>query len=585
MSILSARGVGKTHGGHPIFDGLDLLIQADARIGLVGPNGAGKTTLLRLLAGVDRPDTGELTRRRGLRIAWLPQEVAGDERNALDTVLAQRADIAELEHELATLEAELATPGVAENERRLADLLEQQERLVERWEQAGGPRVRNEAAGYLRALGIDDTDWSLPTGVLSGGQRKLVALAGCLLCRPELLLLDEPDTHLDPARKAQLEQTIREFDGAVVLVSHDRYLLDETVSSIGELENGRLRIWEGNYSAYAVAREVALLRQQEVYVAQQKEIARLEAAVARFKLWASIVVDQRHIKQARNKQRQIDRMEKVERPVMERRRMALELSGHRRGGQKALELRDAGVAFGDELVLLGVQHTFWRGERVGIVGANGAGKTVLGRLLAGDLEPSWGEVWRGPSIDIGYYAQDSDTLDLDRTLVETVRGARPMYEEQAVAFLGRFLFGYRMAWQRVGELSGGERSRLRLALLMLGGANCLVLDEPTNHLDISSAEVLEAALAEFDGTVLVISHDRYFLERVTDRVVEVAGGGLRAFDGGYAAYLEAQMEAQKAAEGQQCAPRSGAVACSTIELSYRKLQPPLPDRAGGAAAG
>ena len=542
MSILSARGVAKTHGGHPIFDGLDLLIRFEDRIGLVGPNGAGKTTLLRLLAGVDRPDAGELTRRRGLRVALLPQEVAGDDRPALDTVLAQRADIAELERELAAVEAELATPDVATDERRLAAVLEQQDRLVGRWEQAGGPRVRNEATGYLRSLGFDDSEWCLPTRVLSGGQRKLVALAGCLLCRPELLLLDEPDTHLDPARKVQLEQTIREFDGAVVIVSHDRYLLDETVLSIGELEDGRLRMWDGNYSAYAVAREVALLRQKELYVAQQKEIARLEAAIARFKLWASIVVSERHIKQARNKQRQIDRMDKVERPVLERRRMALELSGHRRGGQKALELRDAGMAFGDELVLLGNTHTFWRGERVGIVGANGAGKTVLGRLLAGNLEPSWGEIWRGPSIDVGYYAQDSDTLDLGRTLVETVRSARPMYEEQAVAFLGRFLFSYRMAWQRVGELSGGERSRLRLALLMLGGANCLVLDEPTNHLDIASAEVLEAALAEFDGTVLVISHDRYFLERVTDRVVEVAGGALHPYDGGYAEYLEAQTE-------------------------------------------
>lgn len=544
MSILSARGVGKTHGGHAVFEGLDILIGAEARLGLVGPNGAGKSTLLRLLAGVDRPDSGEITRRRGLRVAFLPQELVGDERGALETVLGYRADIVELEAELAAVEADLAAPGVTGDEQHLGEVLEHQERLVGRWEAAGGPRVRNEAIGYLRSLGIDAADWSLPTRALSGGQRKLVGLAGSLLCRPELLLLDEPDTHLDPAHKKQLEQTISEFDGAVIIVSHDRYLLDETVSSIGELENGRLRLWEGNYSAYAVAREVALLRQQELWVAQQKEIARLEAAVARFKLWASIVIDERHIKQARNKQRQIDRMEKIERPVLERRRMALELSGQRRGGQKALELRDAGIAFGDDPVLLEIRHTFWHGERVGVVGANGAGKTVLGRLLAGGLTPTWGEVWHGPSIDIGYYAQNSDTLDSSLTLVDTVRHARPMYEEQAVAFLGRFLFDYRMAWQRAGELSGGERSRLRLALLMLGGANCLVLDEPTNHLDIASAEVLEAALTEFDGTILVISHDRYFLERVTDRVVEVADGGLQTFDGGYGAYLEARSAAR-----------------------------------------
>jgi ATP-binding cassette, subfamily F, member 3 len=329
-----------------------------------------------------------------------------------------------------------------------------------------------------------------------------------------------------------------------VIISHDRYLLDETVTTIVELENRRIRVWEGNYSAYAVAKEVALLRQQELYVAQQKEIARLEEAIARFKLWASIVVDQRHIKQARNKQRQIDRMDKVERPVLERKRMGLQFHAAQRGGQKAIELRDVSMAFGDDLILLGLRHTFWRGERVGIVGANGSGKTVLGRLLTGQLTPTEGEVWRGPSIEIGYYAQGHETLDMRATLVETIRAVRPMYEEQAVGFLGKFLFPYQMAQQPVGSLSGGERSRLQLARLMLAGANCLVLDEPTNHLDIASAEVLESALADYQGTVITISHDRYFLDRIADRTIEIADGDLTLYQGGYSAYLE--QKARKA---------------------------------------
>ena len=538
MTIVSVQGISKSFGGRPIIEPIDWTIDAAARIGLVGPNGAGKSTLLRMIAGSEASDRGLIVKRRGLRCAYLPQEVAGDDRAVLETVVAQRPDVARLEAELQTIEHELAAPEAAGDGDRLQALLDAQAHVLERMEQAGAARVRNEAVGHLRALGIEDGDFDTPTRLLSGGQRKLVALAGCLLQQPELLLLDEPDTHLDLQRKALLEAMIRSFSGAVVLISHDRYLLDETVTAIAELEDRMLRIWEGNYSAYAVSKEVALLRQQELYVTQQKEIARLEEAIARFKLWASMVVDERHIKQARNKQRQIDKMDKVDRPVLQRKQMSLRLRPAQRGGQKAIELRDAGMAFGDDLILLGLDHTFVRGERVGIVGPNGSGKTVLGKLLIGQLEPTYGEVWRGPSIDVGYYAQGHETLDMRATVLETVRAARPMYEDQAVAFLGSFLFTYRMVDQRVASLSGGERSRLQLARLMLQGANCLVLDEPTNHLDIASAEVLERALAEYDGTVIVISHDRYFLDRVVDRIVEVSDGGIALYSGGYSDYLE-----------------------------------------------
>ncbi|MBV9790439.1 MAG: ABC-F family ATP-binding cassette domain-containing protein [Chloroflexi bacterium] len=544
MTIISLQELSKSFGGRPILEPLSWSIDGEARIGLVGANGTGKSTLLRMMAGLEPLDGGSIVRRRGLRVSYLAQEVAGTDNGVLATVLSSRADLAALEAELAAVEARLSTPEVAYDSDLLTAVLDQQAALLERFEELGGPRIRNEAVAHLRSLGITDEDFELPTRFLSGGQRKLIALAGCLLQQPDLLLLDEPDTHLDLAHKAQLENLIRAFDGAVVIVSHDRYLLDETVTTIVELENRSLTVWEGNYSAYAVAKEIALLRQQELYVAQQKEIARLEAAIARFKLWASIVVNERHIKQARNKQRQIDRMDKVDRPVLERKRMGLQFHTAQRGGQKALELRDVTMAFGDDLILLGLKHTFWRGERVGIVGANGSGKTVLGRLLTGQLMPTDGEIWRGPSIEIGYYAQGHETLDMQATLVETIRAVKPMYEEQAVGFLGKFLFPYQMVQQPVHSLSGGERSRLQLARLMLSGANCLVLDEPTNHLDIASAEVLEGALADYTGTVITISHDRYFLDRIADRTVEIADGDIAHYEGGYSAYLE--QKARKA---------------------------------------
>ena len=543
MIALSLRGISKSFGGRSILHDLDFTVPDDARIGLVGPNGAGKSTLLRLLTGDETPDTGDLTRRRGLRVALLPQHLPGDDRSAVETILAARPDLQEIERDLTTCENELAHPSVTADLRRIEEVLARQERLLQRFEELGGPGFEGEARARLRALGLDDATIALPTRALSGGQRKLVGLAACLAQRPHVLLLDEPETHLDLPHREELEALIRGFDGAVVLISHDRYLLDETVSDIAELENGAVTSWPGNYSAYTLARELKLKRQQQLYTAQQKEIAHLEEAIARFKLWASMVLDERHIKQARNKQRQIDAMEKVERPVLQRRRMALQLRGAQRGGQRVLELRHASKTFGDDLILLDVNLTISRGERVGIVGGNGSGKSVLAKLFTGELDATEGERWIGPSIALGYFAQGNETLPLDATPIELVRAAKPFYEEQAVALLGRFLFTYDQVRQPVRTLSGGERSRLQLLLLTLGGANCLVLDEPTNHLDIDSAEVLEAALESYDGTVIVVSHDRYFLDRIADRIVEVAGGETHSFDGGYTAWHDAKHPA------------------------------------------
>lgn len=557
MSIISVQGITKSYGGRLIIGPITWTIADGARIGLVGANGAGKSTLLRMVALWEPYDDGTIVKRKGLRSSYLPQEVPGDDQSVLATVLAQRQDIAELEAQLQMLDQQLADPAIALDSARLQAILDHHEKVLERYDELGGPSIRNSAGAHLRALGILDDTWDMPTRQLSGGQRKLVALAGCLLQQPDVLLLDEPDTHLDLPHKALLEALIREFEGAVVLISHDRYLLDETVTEIVELEDRQLQVWEGNYSAFAVAKEIALLRQQELFTAQQKEIAALQAAIARFKLWASIVVNERHARQARNKQRQIDRMDKVDRPVLQRKQMSLHLRPTQRGGQKAFELRDTGFAFGDHLILLGLEHTILRGERIGIVGPNGAGKTILGRLLAEQLQPSYGEIWRGPSVEVGYYAQGSETLDPEATLVECIRAVKPMYEEQAVAFLGSFLFPYRVVTQTVATLSGGERSRLQLARLMLQGANCLILDEPTNHLDIASAEVLETALSTYTGTVIVISHDRYFLDRVVDRIIEVEDGGISTYLGGFSAYLEekarriaAALAAQHAREEQ-----------------------------------
>jgi ATP-binding cassette subfamily F protein 3 len=533
MTVISLIGVEKSFGSWPVLRGVDLEVGERARIGIVGPNGAGKSTILRILSGEETPGAGEVVRRKNLVIATLEQNPDGDERTAERTVMAARPDIAALDADLRAVEAELARPDVVADLSKMDRVLTRQQSMLDRWVEAGGAGLAGEARSLLASLGIAGSDLELPTRSLSGGQRKLVALAACLIQQPDLLLLDEPETHLDADRRAQLESIVADVPGAVVTVSHDRYLLDETVSRIAELDGGAITMWPGNYSAFAVAKEIAMIRQQQLYVTQQKEIARLEAAIARFKLWASVVVDERHIKQARNKQRQIDRMDKIDKPVFERRKIALEMRSAERGGNKIVTLREVSVAFDDEPVLMELSVEVFRGERVGIIGANGAGKSVLGMVLAGLREPDEGSRWAGPAVHIGYLAQGHETEPPHLTPIQFVRNAKPMYEEDAVAILGRFLFRYDQMRQPVGSLSGGERTRLQLCLLMLSGANCLLLDEPTNHLDIESMEVLESALEGYDGTVIVISHDRYLLDRIPDRIVEVRDGRAFSSTGGY----------------------------------------------------
>ncbi len=540
MTVVSLVHVEKSYGSWPVLQGADLEVPDGARIGIVGPNGAGKSTLLRILQGSEPPTAGEVVRRKDLSIAYLEQHADGDARTAVQVVLAARPDVAALDAEMRAVEADLGRPEVVRDLERMGRVLTRQQELLDRWVSAGGAGLEGEARAMLASLGLDDGDIALPTSALSGGQRKLVELAACLIRQPDLLLLDEPETHLDADRRARLESIVAEFSGAVVTVSHDRYLLDETVTRIAELDAGRITMWRGNYSAYAVAKEIAMKRQQQLFVTQQKEIARLEEAIRRFEHWARIVVDKRHITQARNKQRQIDRMDKVDKPVFERRKIALEMRSAERGGSKVVTLTDVTVAFDGDPVLLGCDLQIVRGERIGMIGANGAGKSVLGTVIAGLREPDEGTRWVGPSVRIGYLAQGHETEPPDRTPIEFVRDVKPMYEEDAVALLGRFLFRYDQMRQPVGSLSGGERTRLQLCLLMLSGANCLLLDEPTNHLDIDSMEVLESALESYDGTVIVISHDRYLLDRIPDRIVEVRDGQAFSSPGSYDDWAEAR---------------------------------------------
>ena len=353
VPLLSARDLKKSFGGRLILDGLDLELADGMRVGVLGPNGGGKSTLLAILAGVEEPDGGTVTRRRGLVHAFLPQHVHGDERTPLALAAAARPELAELDAQLHAVERRLADPALAHDLDAMARALAHQERLLAAWAEQGGDRADGEARTLLDDLGVPDDALQMPTSELSGGQRKLVALAACLARRPQVLMLDEPEAHLDMHRRDQLERLVDDFDGAVLMVSHDRHLLDACVGAIAELDRGRIRIWAGGYSAYAVARQLELEKQRQQYVTQQKEIARLEEAVRRFRHWAHITVNERAAKQARVKQMQIDRMEKIERPVLRapqdgacvpQRRPRRSARDRARGRRRGVRSRRAGAA-------------------------------------------------------------------------------------------------------------------------------------------------------------------------------------------------------------------------------------------------
>jgi ATP-binding cassette subfamily F protein 3 len=524
-------------GAKRIFENLNWEIQHGQKIGLIGANGAGKSSLFKMIEGEHSPEMGGvITRARLITTGYLSQSPELDSSlTALDAALAGNPRVAEVHAELERVENSLGDPEVYGNERKLQRALEVQHKLIEEYHALGGDSYPARVRDLLLGLGLAQSELTKPLSVLSGGQKKLVGLARLLLVRPDILLLDEPDNHLDLPGKMFLEKLIREYEGTVVLISHDRYLLDAAVTHIAELEDGKLTLFEGDYSSFITDKELRLARQEELFQIQQRGLARMEMAIKRYRVWVQFndkFATRIHAMEAR-----MARVDKIEKPNLDRKRMDLRLSGWR-GSNKVLELDGISKSFGSRKIFSGLNETIWHGERVGLIGPNGAGKSVLLRMILGKETPDTGEVKIGPSISIGHYAQEHETLDFNQTVVDAVRYAGEMSEGRATAFLLHYLFTYKQVSQKIGELSGGERSRLQLALVVLSGANFLLLDEPTNNLDIASAEVLEQALEDFVGTVLVISHDRYFLDRTVERLLVIEDGQLVEYQGGYSDYLE-----------------------------------------------
>ncbi len=532
-AMLQLQNVTKQFAEQVVLRQVDWHLRPTDRIGLCGENGAGKSTLLRILAGLVEIDAGQVQRARATTLGYLPQEglehagrtLFAEVRSALDELLA-------IEAELQTLEAAISRRAEQADLDRYAE-------IQEVFRQRGGYAMEAEIGRVLKGLGFSEDDWQKPCEHFSGGWQMRIALAKLLLQRPNLLLLDEPTNHLDLPARDWLESYLAGYPHAVVLVSHDRYFLDQVVTRIVEVWNGKLNDYPGNYSRYLVARDERVSALREAKRRQDEEVARIEAFINKFRFNAN----KASLVQSRVKQ--LEKIERIDLPP-ERKKIGFSFPAPPKGGRLAVGLSGVGHGYGDLTVLQGVELAVERGDRVALVGANGAGKSTLMRLLADEEAPRQGTREEGHNLVMAYFAQDqARTLDSHLTVLEQITRAAPFDMVPKVRnLLGAFLFQGDDVHKKVAVLSGGERNRLALAILLLRPANLLLLDEPTNHLDLASKQVLLDALKGYQGTLVFVSHDRYFVDALATRVVEVADRRATAYFGNYEDFLRA-----KAGEG------------------------------------
>lgn len=539
MTILvQAANVRYAHGGNQIFDDVSFAIRQGDRLALIGENGSGKSTLFRLLTREIAPQGGAVTQQRGVKIGHLHQQSSLDPVMTVRDVINRAAgDPDALEMELLELERSL---GEALGDEAMAEALDRYNAVLERLDTVLLTDQASQLDEVLDGLSFPEAWWDQRVGSLSGGERKLVDVARFLLDQPDVLLLDEPDNHFDVEAKSWLEQWLTSsFRGAVCLISHDRYMIDRVADSILELEDGTIRQYPGNYTAYLEIRQARLEREAELRDLREREYKKLKASAEQLTQWAR--QNPKFASRAENQRRKMaeerERLDAEPVPILNRRQIKVEFDTER-GSTNVLTADGVAKAFGERIVFRPFDLLVRHGERIGLVGPNGAGKTTLVRMILGEELPSRGSIRTGPSINIGYYAQEHETLDLNSTPIEMVRQVKPLTEQQALSFLVGLLFDRNDALNRIGALSGGERARLQIALLILSGANLLILDEPTNNLDMGSVESLEQALLDFPGAILTISHDRYFLDKMCTRVVEMHDGIVREYPGGYSYFLE-----------------------------------------------
>ncbi len=537
--VLACNNISKSFGTDIILDKVSFHINDREKAAIVGINGAGKSTLFKIIVGEMSCEEGEVTWAKGTRVGYLSQHQDLTSENTIyDEVLSVKAELIRMEEKIRELE--LSMKG-AEGE-ELSRMLSTYTNLNHEFERQNGYAYRSEVTGVLKGLGFTQEEFTKQVTTLSGGQKTRVALGKLLLSNPDIILLDEPTNHLDMTSIAWLETFLQNYAGAVVIIAHDRYFLDRIVTKIVELENTRAQTFMGNYSAYAEKK--AALRQEQIhhYLNQQKEIKHQEEVIAKLRSFNR----EKSIKRAESREKMLNKMERLEKPVELKADMNIRLEPRTVSGNDVLSVKGLSKAFGNNVLFTNLAFEIKRGERVAIIGNNGTGKTTILKLINGLISADAGEIKPGAKVHIGYYDQEHQVLHMEKTVFEEIQDTYPNLDNTAVrGVLAAFLFTGDDVFKQVKELSGGERGRVSLAKLMLSAANFLILDEPTNHLDITSKEILENALLSYTGTVLYVSHDRYFINRTATRILDLSCGMLLDYIGNYDYYLEKKPEVEK----------------------------------------
>lgn len=545
--LLQASNISKLFGVTPILSGINLQVLERDRIGLVGVNGAGKSTLLQILAGELSHDGGQIFKSKETTIGYLPQN-SGLQSNLTiwDEMLTVFEPVLQAERELRQMEVEIANPSEAVNEKAYEALLERYALKSDWFKDHGGYEIETRIRSVLHGMGFGQFPPDTLISTLSGGQKTRLALARILLLAPDLLMLDEPTNHLDIETLTWLEDYLRNYSGALLVVSHDRYFLDRLVTAIVEIERHQSRKYTGNYSKYIELKAAEYESQLKMYEKQQDEIEKMEDFIRKNIVRASTT------KRAQSRRKALEKMDVMDRPLGDLKRANFSFEAEIMSGKDVLQVKDISFAFkpGENPLFKHVSFEMRRGEMIALIGPNGIGKSTLLKMLTNEFKPSSGNINWGTKVKIGYYDQEQSHLNPSNTILEEVWGAYPHLEEVRIrSVLGNFLFSGDDVLKKVSALSGGEKARVALAKLMLLRANVLILDEPTNHLDLFSKEVLESALLDYDGTLLFISHDRYFLNKMAERIVELHPNGAEHFLGNYDDYIAKKEElAELAAE-------------------------------------
>ena len=562
--ILSCANISKTFGTDSILSNVSFHINENEKAAIVGANGTGKSTLFKIIMNELTPDSGEVVFAKGTTVGYLAQHQELSSSNTIyDELLSIKKDIIDLDYQIRQMELDMTHLSGD----KLEQVLENYSKLTHQFEQKNGYAYRSEITGVLKGLGFSEEDFQKNTNTLSGGQKTRVSLGKLLLSKPDIILLDEPTNHLDLESIAWLENYLLNYNGTVVIVAHDRYFLDRVVSKIVEIENGKATVFQGNYSDYAVKKAAIRDAQIKQYENQQREIKRQEEVIAKLKSFNR----EKSIKRAESREKMLQKMDVISKPLSETQTMHITFEPHVVSGNDVLTAKNLSKSFDNIPLFSNLNFEIKRGERVSIIGHNGTGKTTILKLLTGGLAADTGEIRLGSNVRIGYYDQEHQVLDLNKTLFEEIHDAYPYLDQTKIrTTLAAFLFTDDDVFKQIKDLSGGERGRVSLAKLMLSEANFLILDEPTNHLDMISKELLEQALTNYTGTVLYVSHDRYFINQTATRILELSQKELFQFIGNYDYYLEKKETIHAASKSYQTTFEKSADAPSENKLNWQQ---------------